>query len=163
MSEFLGIDIKALDDGIFQFYQTAFIRKFLEDTGMEHFNGLSTPTKVEAPIGTDRNIPKAKRYFTNSYASFVGMILYLVSNTVPDISFAIHNCSWFTYNTKASTDTEVRRIWWHLWDIKDKGLVLNPSKIMVVYFYVDADFGGLWLHDNSQDPICAKSIIVFVA
>ena len=38
--EFLGIDIKTLDDGGFQFFQTGLIRKFLEDKGMEHCNGL---------------------------------------------------------------------------------------------------------------------------
>ena len=47
MSEFLGIDIKTLDDGGFQFCQTGFICKVLEATGMEHCNGLPTPTKVE--------------------------------------------------------------------------------------------------------------------
>ena len=46
VSEFLGIDIKILDDGGFQFCQTGLIRKFLEATGMEHCNGFPTPTKV---------------------------------------------------------------------------------------------------------------------
>ena len=52
MSEFLGIDIKTLNDGGFHFFQTGLIRKVLEATGMEHCNGLPTPTKVEAPLGT---------------------------------------------------------------------------------------------------------------
>ena len=69
MSEFLGIDIKTLDDGGFQFCQTGLIRKVLESTGMDHCNGLPTPTKVEAPIGTDANGSEAKRDWTNSYAS----------------------------------------------------------------------------------------------
>ena len=53
MSDLLGIDIKTLDDGIFKFYQNVLIQKVLESTGMEHFNGLPTPTKVEAPLGKD--------------------------------------------------------------------------------------------------------------
>ena len=32
--EFLGINIKTLDDSGFQFYQTELINKVLEDTGM---------------------------------------------------------------------------------------------------------------------------------
>ena len=90
VSEFLGIDIKTLYNGGFQFYQTGFIRKVLEATGMDNYNGLPTPTKVEAPLGTDVNGSKAKRDWTNSYASVIGMMLYLASNTRPDISFAIH-------------------------------------------------------------------------
>ena len=44
-----------MDDGRFQFCQTGLIRKVLEATGVEHCNGLPTPTEVEAPLGTDAN------------------------------------------------------------------------------------------------------------
>ena len=53
MSEFLGIDIKTLDNGVFKFCQNGLILKVLEATCMEHSNGFPTPTKVEAPLGTD--------------------------------------------------------------------------------------------------------------
>ena len=85
MSEFLGIDIKTLDYDGFQFCQTGLVRKVLEATGMEYCNGFPTPTKVEAPLGTDINVSEAKRDWPNSYASFIGMLLYLASNTRPDI------------------------------------------------------------------------------
>ena len=39
----------------FSFFQTGLIRKVLEATGMEHFNGLPTPTNVEALLVTDKN------------------------------------------------------------------------------------------------------------
>ena len=65
MSTFLGIDIKKLDNGGFQFFQTGLIRKVLEATGMEHSNGLPTPTKVGAPLGTDVNGSEAKRDWPN--------------------------------------------------------------------------------------------------
>ena len=90
MSEFLGIDIKTLDNGGFQFCQTGLISKVLEATGMEDCNGLPTPTKVEAPLGTDVNGSEAKRDWPNSYTSVIVMMLYLASNTRPDISFAVH-------------------------------------------------------------------------
>ena len=65
MSEFLGIDTNTLNNGGFQFYKTGLINKVLESTVMESFNELPTPTKVEAPLGTDRNGTEAKRYCTN--------------------------------------------------------------------------------------------------
>ena len=55
---------------------------------MEDCNGFPTPTKVEAPLGTEVNGSEAKRYFPNSYASVIGIMLYLESNTRPDISFS---------------------------------------------------------------------------
>ena len=60
VSEFLGIYIKTLDNGGFQFCQTGLIRKVLEDTSMEHFNVFPTPTKIEAPLGTDVNCSEAR-------------------------------------------------------------------------------------------------------
>ena len=101
MFEFLCIDIKTLDDGGFKFYQTGLIRKLLEAAGIEHCNGLPTTTNVEAPLGADDNGSEAKRYWPNSYDYVIRMMLYLESNTITDISFVVHQCSWFTHNTKA--------------------------------------------------------------
>ena len=90
------------------------------------------------------------------------MILYLASNTIPYISFAVHQCARFTHNTKLSHETAVKRICWYLQGTKYNGLVFNPSKKMVVDFYADADFTVLWGHENPQDPICARSRTGFV-
>ena len=90
VSEVLGIYIRTLDDVGFQFCQTGLICKLLESTYMEHCNGLPTPTNVEEPLGTDVNGSEAKRDWTNSYASIVRMVLYLTSNTRPNISFNAH-------------------------------------------------------------------------
>ena len=90
MSEFLGIAIKIFDNSGFQFFQKGLIRKVLEATGMEDCNGLPTPTKVDAPLGTYANGSEAKRDWPNSYDSVIGMMFYLASNTIPYISFAVH-------------------------------------------------------------------------
>ena len=110
---------------------------------MDHCNGLPTPTKVEAPILTDANGSEAKIDWPNSYASIIGMMLYLASNARPDILFAVHQCSRFTYNTKASRETDVKRICWYLQGTKDNVLVFNPPKKLVVDCYSDADFAVL--------------------
>ena len=107
MSEFLGIDIKTLDDDGFQFCQTGFIHKVLEATGIDHCKGLPKPIKVEETLGTDANGSEAKRYCPYLYDSVIEMMLYLESNTRPDISFAVNQCSWFTHNTKASHETSL--------------------------------------------------------
>ena len=61
MSELLGIDIKTLDDCVFQFYQTGLVCKVLDAPGMERCNGFTTTTKVEAYLGSDDNDPEACR------------------------------------------------------------------------------------------------------
>ena len=77
VSEFLGIYIKTLDDSGFQFFQSGLIHKVLVATGMEHYNGFSTSTKVDATLGIDVNGSEANRDWPNSYASVIGMMLYL--------------------------------------------------------------------------------------
>ena len=157
MTEFLVIDIKTLDDGGFHFYQNGFIRKVLEATGMDHYNGFPTPTKVEAPLGTYYNSSEAKRDWPNPYASFIGMMLYMAPNTIPDISFSVQQYDWFTHNTKASYETAVKRIFCYLQCTNDNGILFNPSQKLVVDCYDDADFARLWGHENPQDPIFDRS------
>ena len=51
----------------------------------------------------------------------------------------------------------MKRIFRYLQGTKDNGLVFNTSKKLVVDCYADADFTGLWGHENPQDPIFARS------
>ena len=60
---------------------------------MEHYNAMSTTTKVEAPLGIDMNVPEAKRDWYNSYASVIVVMFYLSSNTRPGILFSFHQCT----------------------------------------------------------------------
>ena len=138
----------------FVFFLTGFIHKVLKAKRMEDCNGLPKPTKVEAPLGTDANGSEAKRYWPNSYAYVIGMMMYLASNTRPDILFVVIQCDRFTHNTKVSHDTAVKRICRYLRCTKENVLVFNPSKKLLVGCYADADFAGLWVHKDPQDPIC---------
>ena len=76
--------------------------------------GFQHPPMFEAPLGTEMNFSEAKRDWPNPYASVIGMMLYLASDTIPDISFAVHQCDQFTHNDKASHKTAVKRICWYL-------------------------------------------------
>ena len=71
-------------------------------------------------------------------------------------------CARFTHNTKASHETAVKRIYRYLQGTNYNGIVFNPSKKLVVDCYADADFAGLWGHEDPQDPICAGSRPGFV-
>ena len=98
---------------------------------------------------TEANGSEAKRDWPNSYASVIARMLYLASNTRTNISFSVHQCARFTHNTKVSHETDVKRICRYLQGTKDNGLVFNPSKKLVVDCYANADFAGLWGHENT--------------
>ena len=71
-------------------------------------------------------------------------MLYLVSNTIPDIFFAVHQCDWCTHNTKASHETTVNSICRNIQGTEGNGLNFNPFKKLVADFYADEDSVGLW-------------------
>jgi hypothetical protein len=66
---------------------------------MENCNTKATPAD-ETPLGTNKN--GAARVETWNYASAIGMLLYLASNSRPDITFAVHQCAQFTHCAKHS-------------------------------------------------------------
>ena len=67
---------------------------------MQDCNSVATPTVGTKPLGSDPNGASAKERW--SYASIVGMLLYVAANSRPDISFAVHQCARFTHSPKAS-------------------------------------------------------------
>ena len=85
------------------------------------------------------------------------MLLYLSSNSRPDIAFAVHQCARFTHSPKKSHGQAVKRIIRYLKATETKGLIMKPTKILTLDCYVDADFTGLYGQEDNQDPICVKS------
>ena len=64
--------------------------------------------------------------------------------------------------TKALHETAIKRIYKYLQGTKDNGIVYNPPKKLVADCYANVYFTGLLRHENTQDPICARSRNVFV-
>jgi hypothetical protein len=56
----------------------------------------------------------------------------------------------------------LKRIGRYLKATRDRGLVLNPSKELKIDCYPDADFAGMYGHEDSRDPSCVKSRTGFV-
>ncbi len=134
--------------------QKGLIEKVLKVTGMQDSNAVGSPANI-TPLGTDL----AGKHYNEEwdYASVVGMLLYLASNTHPEIQFAVHQCARFTHSPKESHAVAVKKILRYLSGTRDKGIELEPSEEMTLDLYVDADFAGLWNHEDDQDPICVKS------
>jgi Reverse transcriptase (RNA-dependent DNA polymerase) len=155
---FLGIRIERKEKK-FELTQPGLIDQVINYTGMKDCNLSHTPA-VPQPLGSDVQGDKFDE--TWSYASAVGMLMYLSNNTRPDIAFATHQCARFTHAPKKSHALAVKRIIRYLQGTKDKGMILQPSNSFTVDCYVDADFAGLYGYEDDQDPVCAKSRSGFV-
>ena len=98
--EFLGIEVTKLPSGEFKFTQKGLIEKVLKATDCLNVNPKPTPTRVERPLGTDKDDHSPEGKY--KYDLVIGMLMYMASNSRPDIAFAVHQCAWFTHCTKRS-------------------------------------------------------------
>jgi hypothetical protein len=154
VGDFLGIRIEKTGDKAFTLSQTGLIDKVLKTSGMEECNSSPTPTAT-SPIGSDKE--GASFCDTWEYATVVGMLMFLASNSRPDIAYAVHQCARFTHCPKQSHGAAVKRIIRYLKGTRTKGMTLTPSKKLSVDCFVDADFAGLWNHEDEQDATSVKS------
>jgi hypothetical protein len=124
-------------------------------------NAKDSPTESDGqPLGSHKNSRPAKEDW--SYSSVVGMLLYLASNSRPDISFAVHQCARFTHNPREIHQKALLRICRYLKGTIHDGLIYEPSEEINVDCYCDADFAALHGIEASDDPNSAKSRTGFV-
>jgi hypothetical protein len=154
VGDFLGIRIQKEGNDKFNLTQTGLIDKVITATGMQDCNSLSTPTGKDE-LHRDKDGPAFNEKW--KYSTIVGMLLYLSSNTRPDITFAVRQCARYSHNPKQSHAKAIKRIVRYLKGTKDKGMIFNPSQEFTVNCFVDADFAGLWGLEYDQDPISVKS------
>ncbi|MGH3053369.1 MAG: reverse transcriptase domain-containing protein, partial [Gaiellaceae bacterium] len=153
ISEYLGINV-ARQEQRFVLTQGGLIDRVISATGLKDCKENWTPAHI-APLGKDEHLPAFDESW--SYASVVGMLMYLANNSRPDIAFAVNQCARFTHNPRSSHAKAVKMIVRYLAKTRTEGLTLEPSGTLSVDCHVDADFAGLWKREDDQDPLCVKS------
>ena len=134
--------------------QPGLVQKIIDTTEMKGCNPNRTPTTKEA-LGLD---PDGKRMTEKwNYRSIVGMLLYLSTNTRPDISFAVSQVARFSHNPKQSHASAVKTIVRYLAGSKEKGTIFHHPTKLYLDCYVDADFAGLHGRDPPEEPTSVKS------
>jgi hypothetical protein len=83
--------------------------------------------------------------------------MYLSSHSKPGIQFSVHQCARSTHNPRKSHGEVVFRICQYIVGTQDQGLTFDPNSDLQLNCYVDADYPGLWKHEDDDDPVCAKS------
>ena len=152
---FLGVEIKPLPNGRYHLLQTGLIKKILATAGMTDCNPNHVPAAPKAlgkaPLNEDWPDQPWK------YSSIVGMLIYLCTNTRPDISYAVSCAARFNSKPKQSHATAVKTILRYLHKTHDKGLIINFSGNLNLEAYCDADFAGLHNVEEPDDPTSARS------
>jgi hypothetical protein len=142
VTAFLGIEFRKHVTGALEMIQPHLINHVIEAVfGKEDFHAKAMPA-TGTPVHTDKDgEPSVEQW---DYASVVGMLMYLSTNSWPDIAFAIHQCAHFLFCPKQSHEEGIKRIVCYLKGTKEKGLFFTPTSKFQVDCYVDADFAGLW-------------------
>ena len=105
---FLGIDIIKHDDSI-ELRQTGLIDRILKALSLDDdkITVRSEPAST-TPLGKETDGPPRREDW--SYSSLIGMMLYLASNSRPDIAFAVHQCARFNHCPRLKHEQAVKRI-----------------------------------------------------
>ena len=153
-TEYLGIQYTKISETEIEMTQEGLIQKILEATGMEDCNSNRTPTTKEA-LGSDESGPPMEDAW--NYRSVVGMLLYLSTNTRPDIAFAVSQVARFSHNPKKSHASAVKTLIRYLAGTKKRGVIYKRPKTLQLDCYVDADFAGLYGREPPENPTSVKS------
>jgi len=115
-----------------------------------------TPSESK-PLVKDVNGELASGAF--SYSSVVGMLLYLSGHTNPDITFAVNCCAHYMFCPKHSHELALKHIGCYLKQTPYRAMVMNPSSdVCKIDAYPDADFAGMFGHEDHTDPACTKEL-----
>jgi hypothetical protein len=160
---FLGVTLKQdPETGLLEMKQTRLIKQVIEALGLDNgiVKGKYTPSEFK-PLVKNLNGEAASGAF--SYSSVVGMFLYLSGHTCPDITFAVDCCARYMFCPKHLHELALKHISRYLKQTSDHGMVMNPSSVVCkIDAYPDADFAGMYGHEDHTDPACTKSRTGFI-
>ena len=155
---FLGVRLERdSETGLLEMKQEGLINRVIETLGLDIgiINGKATPAEGK-PLVKDVDGDIAGQHF--SYSSVVGMLLYLAGHTRPDIAYAVNCCARYMFCPKRSHEEALKRIGRYLKATRTRGLIMNPSADKLqIDCYLDADFAGMYGHEDPTDPASVKS------
>eukprot|EP00957_Ditylum_brightwellii_P087584 6667478-Ditylum_brightwellii.AAC.1 len=94
---------------------------------MENCNPAVAPTSGPKPLGSDPHSKDVQLHDKWSYSSVVGMMMYLISNRRPEITFAVHQGARFIHGTKHSHEKAILQISGYLKRTQSEGLIIKPN------------------------------------
>ena len=154
-SEYLGIKFERDNsNNTIKMTQPGLIDKIIKSTGMEECNPNRVPC-TQVGLGSDPDGSPMKEQW--QYSSIVGMLLYLSTNSRPDIAFAVSQVARFSSAPKQSHAAAVKMIIRYLAGTKHQGTIFTPNTTFKLDCYVDADFAGLHGREHQDNPVSSKS------
>ena len=119
--------------------QQKFIEEILQRFGKTALKPTKTP--AEQGIRLEKSHENAPEADIKLFQQQIGSLMYLMTSTRPDLSFAVGQCARFMSNPSPEHFKALNRIWQYLNYSKKFTLRFCPQKLTLQGF-VDADWGG---------------------
>ena len=121
----IGIEITRSDDSI-MILQQQYIENILRREGMLDANPVSMPMDPNIPIGPNPDGNEGSR--SNSYASLLGELQFLLNATRPDISYAVNRLAAYTANPSLQHVSAIKRLLRYLKGTKNLAIKYSVQK-----------------------------------
>jgi hypothetical protein len=155
-ADYVGVNIKKLRDGLYQFTQRALINAIIDDVGLKDVKVKPVPAKVSLKLHTFKDEPPIGLDF--NYRSAVGKRNYVAQTTRPDIIYATHQIAKYLSDPRQSHGKAILYLVCYLKKTHDLGLKFKPNPEKGFQCYCDANFSGNWNEAFAPvDPSTAKS------
>ena len=155
-ADYVGVNIKKMKDGSYEFTQRALIDSIIDDVGLKDAKVKPVPAKVSLRLHAFKDEPPFDLNF--NYRSAVGKLNYLAQTTRPDIMYATHQVAKYSSDPRQSHGEAILYLVRYLKKTRDLGLKFTPDPTKGFECYCDSDFSGLWNKEFAPvDPSTAKS------
>ena len=159
LAAYLGVQIDHLPHGSLHLSQLGLTARVIQLLGLDSPTLNQSRLPPRAPMGAGLMLPLLPANLTTAPPSACSCTLATTrALTAPWL--CIHQCARYSNNPKLPHDVSVKHIGRYLLGILDKGYIIKPlakNERMTLDCFCDADFAGLWNHDDANDPSCVKS------
>ena len=155
-ADYVGVNIKKLRDGSYEFTQRALIDAIIADVKLTDAKVKPVPAKVSLQLHAFKDAPPFNLDF--NYRSVVGKLNYLTQTTRPDIMYATHQLAKYSSDPREPHGEAMLYLVRYLKKTRDIGIRFKPNTEKGFECYCDADFSGNWNKSFADvDPSTAKS------
>lgn len=139
---FLGIEITVRDNGTIQMHQEGYARRILMKFGMDECNPVSVPMEPHQITTTFDHPQDFKQAGNVPYRELVGSLMYLATNSRPDIAFALSYASQHMENPSMMHWNALKRILRYLKGTLGFGIKFSRDFDVRLSVFSDADYAG---------------------
>ena len=149
LNYFLGLEITHSTDGLY-ITQAKYASELLSQAGLTDSKTVDTPVEFNAHLTLSGGKPLSN---PSLYRRLVGNLVYL-TDTHPDISYAVHQVSQYSSTLRSTHYAAVLRILRYLKGTIFHGLFYFAQSSLILYAFSDADWVGDPIDRRSTTDYC---------